>query len=48
MNLEPSFFQKKYFFHSVLSSNYPIGINYQSGTSASLKAVILAGLNSTV
>ncbi len=31
----------------IISSNYPVGINYQSGTSAQLKsAVILAGLNS--
>ena len=38
----------KFFFPlQVISSNYPIGINYKSGTSAQLKsAVILAGLNS--
>ena len=47
--MEQSFFQKiNFFFHYVFrSSNYPIGISYNSGTSAQLKsAVILAGLNS--
>merc|ERR1711991_298060 len=43
------FFPKNKFFFplSISSSNYPIGITYESGTSAQLKsAVILAGLNS--
>jgi len=43
------FFPKnKYFFPlRISSSNYPIGITYEAGTSAQLKsAVILAGLNS--
>ena len=43
------FFPKnKYYFPlRISSSNYPIGISYESGTSAQLKsAVILAGLNS--
>ena len=43
------FFPKKKFFFPlrISSSNYPIGISYESGTSAQLKsAVILAGLNS--
>ncbi len=43
------FFPKNKFFFPlrISSSNYPIGINYESGTSAQLKsAVILAGLNS--
>ena len=42
------FFPKNKFFFPlrILSSNYPIGISYKSGTSAQLKsAVILAGLN---
>ncbi len=40
--------KNKFFFPlSISSSNYPIGISYNSGTSAQLKsAVILAGLNS--
>ncbi len=43
------FFPKNKFFFPlrISSSNYPIGISYNSGTSAQLKsAVILAGLNS--
>ncbi len=47
--MEQNLFQKVNFFFplQVISSNYPIGINYKSGTSAQLKsAVILAGLNS--
>ena len=43
------FFPKNKFFFPlrISSSNYPIGITYESGTSAQLKsAVILAGLNS--
>ena len=43
------FFPKNNFFFPlrISSSNYPIGITYESGTSAQLKsAVILAGLNS--
>ena len=40
--------KNKFFFPlTISSSNYPIGISYNSGTSAQLKsAVILAGLNS--
>ena len=40
--------KNKFFFPlRITSSNYPIGISYDSGTSAQLKsAVILAGLNS--
>ena len=40
--------QKKYHFPlKIISSNMPIGLNYESGVSAQLKsAVILAGLNS--
>ncbi len=40
--------KNKFFFPlNISSSNYPIGISYESGTSAQLKsAVILAGLNS--
>ncbi len=38
---------KKYFPLKMISSNFPIGINYTAGTSAQLKsAVILAALNS--
>ena len=43
------FFQKKKYFFPLrfLSTNFPIGISYNSGTSAQLKsAVMLAGLNS--
>ena len=47
-NFGAEFFPKNKFFFPlrILSSNYPIGISYKSGTSAQLKsAVILAGLN---
>ena len=44
---EQNLFQNKFFPLRIVSTNYPIGITYRSGTSAQLKsAVILAGLNS--
>ena len=48
-NFGAEFFPKNKFFFPlrIVSTNYPIGISYRSGTSAQLKsAVILAGLNS--